>query len=84
MAVAVDYSLMDQQRGPIAGPGSEIHGTLTGWSWCGYCGFTGRVEGPRQARCPERHGWHCWLKRCADIESLFYRLTDKGREYVDA
>jgi hypothetical protein len=78
MTVAVDYGLMIKRRDPIAGPGSEVLGTLTGWSWCGHCGFTGRVLGPTQARCPERHGWHGWLKLCADHESGATASTREG------
>ena len=36
-----------------------------------YCGFTGRVLGPVQATCPERHGWHAHLTRCADFENPY-------------
>lgn len=64
----VDWSLMSQKVPPIAGPGSEVFGTLTGWCWCGYCGYTGRCAGPTQRACPERHGWHKWLERCAERE----------------
>lgn len=68
---AIDYSLMAHQHvPPIAGPGSEVVCTLTGPSWCGYCGYTGRVLGPRQAACPERHGWHAWLAKNADWETI--------------
>lgn len=65
-AVKVDYSLLMQGVPPIAGPGSEV--LALGPSWCGYCGYTGRVLGPRQASCPERHGWHCWLEWNAELE----------------
>lgn len=68
LKVPVDYSLMGEKVPPIAGIGSEVHALLTGWSWCGYCGYTGRVIGPRQASCPERHGWHRWLAQNADHE----------------
>lgn len=68
-AVDLDYSLMRERVPPIAGPGSEQRGGVSGWSWCGYCGYTGRVLGPRQARCPERDGWHRWLERCEDLNS---------------
>jgi hypothetical protein len=64
----IDYSLMRQRVPPIAGPGSEVLCILTGPSWCGYCGFTGRVAGPTQRACPERHGWHAWLRQNADHE----------------
>ena len=66
----VDYTLLRQSVPPIAGVGSEQMCSLTGPSWCGYCGFTGRVLGPRQASCPERHGWHGWLAQNAGSEAL--------------
>lgn len=66
----VDYSLMDESVPPITGLGGEIYGWTTGWSHCGYCGYTGRVAGPRQLRCPERHGWHAWLQACHDLETF--------------
>lgn len=65
----VDFSLMAQTRGPIAGPGAEQMCVGTGPSYCGYCGFTGRVMGPVQASCPERNGWHGWLQLHADREA---------------
>lgn len=65
--VKVDYTLLRNKVPPIAGPGSELGCLITGWSWCGYCGYTGRVLGPRQASCPERHGWHRWLEQQADL-----------------
>lgn len=55
---------------PIAGPGTEMFTRLpAAWGWCGRCGYTGRVKGPRQAKCGERFGWHVWLERCADLET---------------
>jgi hypothetical protein len=70
MAADVDYSLLTQRVPPIAGEGSEVMGVLTGWSWCGYCGYTGRCKGPRQAACPERNGWHRWLEQCVELHEL--------------
>lgn len=67
----VDYSLMAQERPPIAGPGSEVVGIpLARYCWCGYCGYTGRVLGPVQASCPERNGFHRWLERCVELHHL--------------
>jgi hypothetical protein len=64
----LDYSLMRDSALPIGGLGAEVWGSLQGWCWCGYCGYTGRMLGPRQAACPERHGWHRWLEHCAERE----------------
>ena len=66
----VDFSLMDRAVPPIAGAGGETFGWVTGWSHCGYCGYTGRVKGPVQASCPERNGWHRWLEKCHDLSSV--------------
>lgn len=63
--VPLDYSLMAQHVGPFGGVGTWRGGEW-GECWCGYCGYTGRVLGPRMARCPERDGWHRWLRRCVD------------------
>jgi hypothetical protein len=52
---------------PIAGPGTETS-TPTGRAWCGYCGFTGLMAGPRQLSCPERNGWHRYLARWAELD----------------
>lgn len=54
---------------PIAGPGSEVYGWVTGWSWCGFCGYTGRCKGPRQAKC-KQWIWHGWLEKCAELERV--------------
>ncbi len=51
---------------PIAGPGTETACGVTGYSWCGECGYTGRVVGPRQARCGQQ-AWHAWLRKHFDL-----------------
>lgn len=51
---------------PIAGPGTETPCGVTGYSWCGECGYTGRVAGPRQAKCGQQ-GWHAWLRKGYDL-----------------
>jgi hypothetical protein len=56
---------VEPTESPILGPGSEVFGFVTGWSWCGYCGYTGRCKGPRQQAC-QQAGWHAWLEQCAD------------------
>lgn len=51
---------------PIAGPGSEPYCFTSGFAYCGDCGYTGRVKGPRQTRCPQWM-WHAWLERCVEL-----------------
>lgn len=60
---------------PITGHGAETNCGLTGWSWCGHCGYTGRVAGPRQAHCPYRHDWHRWLARQVDLDLSLERFA---------
>jgi hypothetical protein len=50
---------------PIAGPGTETFAFISGWAWCGHCGYTGRCKGPRQAAC-RQDSWHAWLEQCVD------------------
>lgn len=63
---------------PIAGPGSEVYGFVSGWSYCGACGYTGRVLGPRQAACSQWI-WHAHLDRLAEME-LAYRWPAPARQ----
>jgi hypothetical protein len=39
------------------------------YGWCGQCGYTGRVRGPRQAAC-KQWIWHRWLERCVDLHEV--------------
>lgn len=85
LRVAVDYSLMrnygDHALPPIAGWGTGVSGGMALESWCGYCGYTGRVKGPRQASCPERNGWHRWLEKLYDLtHEMLLALPQACRE----
>jgi len=66
---------------PIAGPGTEVFGFAAGWCWCGYCGYTGRVEGPRQKAC-KQWIWHGWLKHCAELE-LPWIPYEERKQYAE-
>lgn len=78
---------MSYPKPPIAGPGTEMLTILPAiWGHCGLCGYTGRVKGPRQAKCGEKHGWHVWLEKCADEEvwSLWFHSWDRKKALIEA
>lgn len=62
---------------PIAGPGSEMITHVPAlYGHCGECGYTGRVKGPRQAKCGQWI-WHEWLEKCADLELWRINLDNR-------